>query len=383
MRLSDDLDNEPIKSGISIGAMMLCILIFMSIIIGAVLYVNRDEIVPKKHNNQAEETSVNSDANEDDHSTLSSNKDEYQIGESTLTSDDLDFWDMYKEPDEEPSKPASEIDYTKKLEELEKEEQGEDLSENGTKTEVVLPDGTSQWVMINAYIKKNEYDYLGLVTEDPYLRYYANGKQISKQGILLNDSYGTVNFEKLEKNGVNFAILNVGKRGYSTGEISADTMFSEYANSAKLAGVSIGASFISQAITEDEAREEANYVIQVIRENGIDLKYPIVFDMELISGDTARTDNLTKNQLTLIARAFCEVVRQNGYSAVIYGDKYWLLRKLDLTLLSDMNIFLSQERDVPDYPYEFTLWEYKKEAKLEGVSEKVPMCISFLNYEMR
>ena len=68
---------------------------------------------------------------------------------------------------------------------------------------------------------------------------------------------------------------------------------------------------------------------------------------------------------------------------MIYGDKYWLLRKLDLTKLSGYNIDLSQDGDVPDYPYQFVMWDYNHEADIKGISQKVTMCLSFVDYKMR
>ena len=86
---------------------------------------------------------------------------------------------------------------------------------------------------------------------------------------------------------------------------------------------------------------------------------------------------------TAIAKAFCDTIRQGGYNPAIYGNKYWLLRKLDLTQLGDYNIWLSQEGDIPDYPYQFAMWEYKQDAEIDGISGKVSMTISFVDYEKR
>ena len=105
--------------------------------------------------------------------------------------------------------------------------------------------------------------------------------------------------------------------------------------------------------------------------------------MELVSNDTSRTENLTKSQLTAITKAFCDTVSQGGYTPAVYGNKYWLLRKLDLTQLGSYNIWLSQDSDIPDYPYQFAMWEYKQDAEIDGIAGKVSMSISFIDYEMR
>ena len=381
MKLSDDFENDHIKSGVSFGGMMAGALIFMAVLVTVVVMVNKPR--GGNGNNLSQQSDMNHSS--DTEAAVSDNEgSEYPVGESTLVSDDLDFWNMYKEdPDLDKSLDHTGERYAHNLEELEKEEEGEDLSENGTKTEVILPDGTSQWIMINAYIEKNTYDYTGIVYEEPFMRYYADGKKASKQGIRIDDSYGVIDFEKVADDGIDYCIIRMGKRGYATGAVSMDQNCRQYMTSAKGAGLGVGVYFYSQAVNEAEAVEEANLVLQALQESEVKPDYPVVFHMELVSNDTSRTENLTKNQLTAIAKAFCNTISQGGYTPAIYGNKYWLLRKLDLTQLGSYNIWLSQESDIPDYPYQFAMWEYKQDAEIDGIAGKVPMSISFIDYEMR
>lgn len=380
MKLSDDFENDTVKSSISLGGMLAGVLVFMAILVIVVIAVNKP-----KGSGQNQMAQDQNNTTKTQETVISQNDDsEYPIGESTLVSDDLDFWNMYKE-DVELDKTLDHTSerYAKNLQEMEEEAKEEDLSENGTKTEVILPDGTSQWVMVNAFIQKNNYDYVGLVYEEPYMRYYADGKKVSKQGIKIDDSYGTIDFQQVEEAGIDYCIVRLGKRGYATGAISMDENYLNYITGAKEAGLGVGVSFYSQAANEAEAVEEANLVLQTLQAAEIRPDYPIVFDMEPVSNDSSRTEGLTKNQLTAIAKAFCNTIRQGGYTPAIYGNKYWLLRKLDLTQLSEYNIWLSQEKDVPDYPYEFAMWEYKQDARIDGITGNVSMSISFIDYEMR
>lgn len=380
MKLTDDFENDDIKSGISMGAMMAGVTGFVILVIIVVFITNKPEggrttpgLIDANGPVGGSQAEVSQNTTED----------EYALGESSLVSDDLDFWNMYKTDSPSDRENNNTDRYTENFQALEEEEKEEDLSENGTKTEVILPDGTSQWVMINAYIKKNDYDYTGLVFEEPFMRYYSEGKKSSKQGIWIDDSYGSIDFARVENDGIDFCIVRIGRRGYSTGAVAMDQNYLDYLTQAKAAGLSVGVSFYSQAVTEAEAIEEANFVIEALQTANIKPEYPIVFDMELVNNDSSRTDNLTKTQLTQIAKAFCNTVRQSGYTPVIYGNKYWLLRKLDLTQLFDYSIYLSQEGDIPDYPYEFAMWEYKQDAKINGIVGNVSMTISFIDYDMR
>ena len=381
MKLTDNFENENnIKSGVSLGGMIAGIMAFMIILVAVVLIANKPKgpgRSPLADNQDQRPEVVSVSVNDEADS-------EYPIGESTLVSDDLDFWNMYKVDVElDKSLDHTAERYAENLKEMEEEEKEEDLSQNGTKTEVIYPDGTSQWVMINAYIAKNSYDYTGLVYEEPYMRYYADGKKASRQGVKIDDSCGTVNFVQVEEDGIDYCIIRIGKRGYATGAISLDENYLTYMKEAKEAGLGIGVSFYSQAVNEAEAIEEANLVVQALQQAEIKPEYPVIFDMELVNNDSSRTEKLTKNQLTAITKAFCNTISQNGYTPAVYGNKYWLLRKLDLTQLSGYNIWLSKEGDVPDYPYEFAMWEYKQDAKIDGIAGNVSLSISFIDYEMR
>ena len=65
---------------------------------------------------------------------------------------------------------------------------------------------------------------------------------------------------------------------------------------------------------------------------------------------------------------------------MLYGNKEWLVTKLNLEELSGYDIWLSQEGDTPDYPYEFTMWQYNKEGTISGITEETGLNISFVDY---
>lgn len=379
MRLTDEFNDNESQTGLPVAFMLVGVMSFIVLILVVVLMANSK---PKRNTEYLEamsrqEETVQSEQTEEI-------TDDLEIGQSTLTSDQLDFWNMYKDDEEEvrqsiPTVSAS--SFEQKEQELLEQEQGPDLSEGGIKTRVELPDGSEQWVMINAYIEKHKYDFVGLVYQEPVMKYYENGTNISHMGVHINKSSGDVNFKKLKEAGVEYVIIRLGMRGYQNGALSIDERYEEYITKAKEAGLEIGLSFYSQAITPEEATEEANTILSYIGENKI--TYPIVFDMETISNDTSRIETLSKISVTQIASAFCETIKNAGYSPMVYGNKYWLLRRMDLTKLSDYDIWLSQEEDTPDYPYKFAMWEYTKNGKIDGIEGEASLSISFIDYTMR
>lgn len=366
MRLSDDFDDR--NTGLPVVSMAIGVMLFVLTIVGVVVLANKK---PETERYAAEQGTAGAQTAEEEEAEkqTTAEKDPYITG-STLRSDDLDFWHMYDE--EERAKEAEE-------EERETEEEvPEDASTDGKHTRLVAADGTEEWVSINPYLTKNTYDYSGLVYQYPIMKYYEDSEKVSRVGINVSADDGDINFKRLKKAGVDFAMIRLGSRGYGSGNLMADEMFYENVRKATEAGMDIGVTFFSQAITKEEALEEATRVIEGLQ--GFTVVYPVAFDMEYVSNDTARVQELSKEAKTEIAIAFMDAVRQAGYKTVLYGDKEWLIRRVDLSKLIGYDVWLSQEQDTPDYPYKYTMWEYTKSAKLDGMDEPADLSICFIDY---
>lgn len=289
---------------------------------------------------------------------------------STLTPEDLDFWDKYPKETEAPS-----------AEETEKEAEvttENDPSTDGKHTLVKTTGGKEEWVLISPYLPKHEYDFTKLVCQSDLMKYYEDGKLISFVGTDISKYQDYVDFVKLKKSGVDFVMLRVGARGYGTGQLVLDDYFQDNIKRASDAGLEIGVYFFSQAITEQEAVEEANMVLENIRDYSI--TYPVAFDMEFISNDTARIDKLSKSEKTKIAKAFLDAVQGAGYKPMLYGNKEWLIKEIDMSKLTAYDVWLSQQADIPDYPYKFSMWQYSNAGNLDGIAGYANLNISFIDY---
>ncbi len=290
-----------------------------------------------------------------------------------LVASDLDFWDMYATEEEETTTEEEETEEETTTE--------EDPSADGKHVQVVYRDGTSEWLEINPKWKKNTYDFSNLVSKNNLLSYYADGKQASYMGIDLSRYQEKVNYEAIKNEGIDFCMLRVGARGYKTGTIQADEMFDTHIEGATKAGLDVGLYFYSQAMTEAEAVEEANYLLNKI--GGYKITYPIAFDMEFVDNDTSRIETLTKAEKTKIALAFLKRIREAGYTGMLYGNKEWLLTRIDLSQFEDYDIWLADDTDVPDYPYAYSMWQYTQKGEIYGIEGYVNLNISFVDYSAR
>ncbi len=187
-----------------------------------------------------------------------------------------------------------------------------------------------------------------------------------------------VDFVKVKKAGIDFVMLRAGARGYGSGQLILDEYFSDNLKRATDAGLDVGVYFYSQAVSQDEAIEEANMVIENLGEYQI--TYPVAYDMELVENDTARTENLTRAEKTDIAKAFMDTIIASGRKAMIYGNKEWLIKEIDMSKLTAYDVWLSQDADIPDYPYKFAMWQYDFEGSVDGIAGYVNMNISFVNF---
>lgn len=223
-------------------------------------------------------------------------------------------------------------------------------------------------------IPENDYNMNYLYEEGGFLRYEDDNYE-SAVGIDVSYYQKDIDWEKVKAAGADFAIIRLGYRGYETGELVLDEYFRENLREAKDAGLDVGVYFFSQATTTSEAIKEARFVIRHIRGKGV--TYPVVFDMEPIEGADRITD-LTVEEKTEIADAFCQVIERNGYTPMIYGNPQWLNDNLDLSYLTDYDIWLAHYAETTDFPYCFKMWQYTQSGKIDGIKGDVDLDIYFI-----
>ena len=199
--------------------------------------------------------------------------------------------------------------------------------------------------------------------------------QIKKKvlnGIDVSVYQGTIDWTKVSKSGVDFAMIRAGYRGYGDkGVLVEDSMFSKNVLGAKTNKMDIGIYFYTQAINVEEAKEEAKFVVNLIKKYGIDVKYPIAIDTELSPIGTGRADNISKEKRTEVVKAFCEIIKQLGYKPMVYASKYWLYDNLNVQQISQYDTWLAHYTDKTDYKYSYTMWQYTSTGNVDGITGNV------------
>ena len=214
------------------------------------------------------------------------------------------------------------------------------------------------------------YDWSNLKTDESgRLSYVQNGQTISRTGIDVSSHQQQINWNSVAQDGISFAYIRLGYRGSSEGTLYVDDFFAQNLSGAKNAGIDVGVYFFSQAITEEEAREEARFVLKQL--DGASLDYPIAFDMEPSPEGGGRADALTREEATAIANAFCDEIQKSRHRAIIYGNSYDL-SKYDLSALTG-RIWLAQYDGKPDGSISFVMWQYTPKGTVAGISGSVDL----------
>lgn len=207
------------------------------------------------------------------------------------------------------------------------------------------------------------------------MQYVENGVVTSHKGIDVSKYQGDIDWKAVKEDGVEYAFVRLGLRGYESGKLVLDEYFDKNMRGANEADVAAGVYFFTQAVTVEEAKEEAAYVLENISE--YDVTWPIVFDVEMIVGANGRANNLTKEERTDIAIAFCEVIRQAGYTPMIYGNVKCFTKMLDLARLEDYEKWYAFYDNYMYIPYEVSCWQYTEKGTVKGIKNKVDLNISY------
>ena len=198
-------------------------------------------------------------------------------------------------------------------------------------------------------------------------------------GIDVSGYQKEIDWQQVKDAGIQFAIIRVGGRGWgASGKLYTDSCAQENYNGAKAAGLGVGVYFYSQAISVEEAREEANYVLDLVKDWVLD--YPIVFDWEYVSAE-ARTANMDARTLTDCTKAFCDTVEAAGYDGMIYFNPYQSRDLLYLDELLEYPFWLALYQNTLEYPHRVDMWQYTRTGTVPGIEGDVDINLYFPHNE--
>jgi len=249
-----------------------------------------------------------------------------------------------------------------------------------------------EFIPINRDLKLSTVEAAKFVTDETtgFMHYTdETGSKTSYMGIDVSSFQRDIDWKLVASSGIDFVIIRCGLRGYgSDGNLVADSQFEKNIKAATEAGMNVGVYFYTQALDVAEAEEEAAFCLELIAP--YDVKGPVVLDVESANSEE-RIKNITKTQRTDNIIAFCNKVKEAGYTPMVYADIKFFAMKMEIERLEDYEkwyanyngLSIGEEMSIWGYnnpfmfPYEFSMWQYTNKGSLQGINGAVDFDVLF------
>jgi GH25 family lysozyme M1 (1,4-beta-N-acetylmuramidase) len=199
-----------------------------------------------------------------------------------------------------------------------------------------------------------------------------------EDGIDVSEWNGDIDWDTVADQ-IDFAMIRGGYRGIKDpGNLKKDLYFEDNIQEALSAGLDVGVYIYSQAVSKEEAREEAAYILDLV--DGYSFDLPIVIDYEFADGGRLSNAGLSKSQHTNICLAFCEAIEKAGYSAMVYANQNMLTDSMDGQRIIDegYEIWMAQYRSSSTYTGDYTYWQYTETGSMKGIIGNVDLDYHYL-----
>ena len=191
----------------------------------------------------------------------------------------------------------------------------------------------------------------------------------------------TIDWDAVRDDGVEFVMVRAGLRGTSTGALHADEFYAQNIDGAMAAGLETGVYFFAQAITVEEAIEEADFVIELLKDH--EINGPVAYDWEM-HDSSYRVYGTPPEMATACAIAFCERIEEAGYTPVIYAGQYVSYIKYDQGAIAPYLSWYpeykseSSEKLYPTFYYQMDYWQFSSNCYVNGIGGRVDGNLQFI-----
>lgn len=285
-----------------------------------------------------------------------------------------------KGTDDEPVEVAAEVDVAN------------EEPEDGTTVEVVEPEETEETTdetdAEDPGASTQSEQGASVNVEDIVNASNVGENSTTTYGIDVSKFQGTIDWAQVASSGINFAMIRVGYRDSTTGEIKPDTNAKYNMQEAEKNGIKIGAYFFSTAVTKDEAIEEADWVASYVAQYPI--TYPVGYNCEGFENSTSRQYNLTKDDRSNIAIAFLGEVYNKGYTPIFYASKNEMASDAKWntsTIGAKYKIWMawynqdsSNLATGPSAGFKYDMWQYTNQGTIPGITKKVDVDVAYFGY---
>ncbi len=191
------------------------------------------------------------------------------------------------------------------------------------------------------------------------------------KGIDVSDYQGIIDWDKVKKDEISFAILRCGIGDDIVSQ--DDALFERNYKECKKVNMPIGVYLYSYAESTEQAKSEAEHVIRLIKNKTIE--YPIFYDLE----DENTTGKCSNKAIAEIAKTFFDLVKKENYEVGTYANKDWFETKLTEKIFNEYPKWVASYGEnngkIPDDKYEYNkkymIWQYTSMGKVNGIKGNV------------
>ena len=232
------------------------------------------------------------------------------------------------------------------------------------------------------YVNRDGARLTGLQRVDGRLHFFLpDGTRASALGVDVSYYNEDINWQQVRAQGIDFAIVRIGGRGWTYGTIYDDARTGQYLHNAREAGLRVGVYFYSTAATEREGAAEARAVLRMLDGQRLDL--PVFIDVEE-SGEypRGRADLLSREERTQAVLAFCRVIEDAGYEAGIYSGQYFYHTNLFFESLGERMIWLANysaagRNQIPGFGGRYQIWQFTDRGQVKGIPGHTDLDVMF------
>lgn len=192
-------------------------------------------------------------------------------------------------------------------------------------------------------------------------------------GIDISQYQEEIDWERVAADGIRFAFIRIGTRRSRDGVIIPDELFSQNVTDAAAAGVQVGAYFYSSALNVEEAREEAEFMINALEPYREQITWPVALDIEPPETGESRHFGLEKEKATENALLICEMLENEGYQPLLYGNMRTFTQFIDQEAIGDIPVWIAYYNVPQYYPYRFAVWQYTNHGIVDGIDGEVDL----------
>lgn len=221
------------------------------------------------------------------------------------------------------------------------------------------------------------------LTEDDFIKdnkgrlVCTSDRYTTRFGIDISRYQENIDWEAVADDGVEFAFIRLGGRGYSEGKIFKDANYDSNLRGAMENGIETGVYFFAQAITREEAEEEADFVLDILEDYPIN--GPVVYDWEMLGSNT-RTYGIEPEMVNVCVETFCNKLKEAGYETMVYFVNYVGYTKYDLSRLKDNLLwYANYSSNYPAFYYAVDYWQYTSKGKVDGIIGDVDCNLQFIS----